>query len=84
MKNYLSVRPSSEDDTLILRHKWLQLEILKKRPDYKEVSHLMEITLADRRKEIVDGVISLKDIKENYPLLFTEHEVGHIFRAFGC
>ena len=79
MKNYLPARPSSEDDNSILKHKkWLQLEILKKRPDFKEVSHLMEITLADRRKEIVKKVISLKGVKDNYPWLFTEHEVGHI------
>lgn len=82
MQNYLPARPSSEDDISILRHKkWLQLEILKKRPDYKAVSHLMEITLADRRKEIVKKVISLQGIKENYPWLFTEHEVGHLFMS---
>ena len=79
MKNYLPQRPSSEDDNSVAKHnKWLQLEIFKKRPDFKEVSHLMEITLSDRRREIVKKGTSLQDIKDSFPWLFTEHEVGNI------
>ncbi len=75
MKNYLPARASSEDDGSIDVHmKWLQNEFFKKRPDYAEVTNRLELTMGDRRNDMVEKVETAQ-LKEKYPWLFTEDEV---------
>lgn len=75
--NYLPPRPESEDDASIEQHiSWMKLEKLKKKPHYERIGESMSATLADRRKLIIKDGASVKDIKETYPWLFEEDEVG--------
>ena len=86
LQNYLPGRLESEDDLTVSSHnKWLQIEVTKKRPDYKEVGRLMSLTLADRRRDIVQGEPKpMSHRKKQYPWLFTEHEVWQLYLLFYC
>ncbi|XP_041467013.1 uncharacterized protein LOC121417390 [Lytechinus variegatus] len=76
MAQYLPSREASEDDESIKLHiNWLLCESTKKRPNFEEAASRMALTFADRRRAIVKGDLSIKEIQEQYPWLFKED--GH-------
>ncbi|PIK39241.1 hypothetical protein BSL78_23915 [Apostichopus japonicus] len=76
MKNYLPSRPESEDDISINKHiEWMKLELSKKKPNYARVEECMSITLADRRRLIVEEDATSEVVKKVYPWLFEDEEI---------
>ena len=67
--------PQGEDETTIAIHKkFMQTEALKRSPDYGKICQRMLVTFPDRRK-MVNERKSIKDIREEYPALFSSSEV---------
>lgn len=76
LANYLPEREAGEDDTSVKQHtEWLKIEKMKKKPNYEKACLLMDKTLSDRRKLIVENNPSLEIIKTEYPWHFQEEEV---------
>ena len=76
--NFLSSRPSTEDDASIERHVAKLLEQHKKpevRRNPELIADAMSMTLADRRKMIVVDLARLDKIKDAYPILFDGEQV---------
>ena len=77
VRNYLPSMPESEDIGSIERHTMLMQEEKKKKwPDIQRVETSMTVTLSARRKMIVQENATIQNIKDTYPWLFTESQVG--------
>ncbi|XP_063864457.1 uncharacterized protein LOC135102831 isoform X1 [Scylla paramamosain] len=72
VKAYLPPRPRSEDDESLERHRqWLALHWMKKDPELDKAERLMQLTLSERRKKIINGNILVAEILNLYPWIQT-------------
>ncbi len=77
LKNYLPVQTIGEDSNSIRQHKlWLQLEFQKSRSqDTQKICLLMNLTFLDRRDLIVNALISVNQLRQEYPFVFGVQQV---------
>lgn len=72
MANFLPAQPESEDDTAVSLHcGWLKREFIKTEQNEALVNLKMNLTLAVRRKAVVEGTtfISAAEVVDQYPFL---------------
>jgi len=80
VKHYLPSRqPGETDDTVAVMIKRMADESRKWKPNRSRIAELMDATFADRRQLIVVEKAPVDRIKEVYPCLFNEDEVGKLF-----
>jgi hypothetical protein len=77
LRNFLPPVPEGEDDVSISNHRrWMALEVRKVTKDVNMLRKLMDVTFADRRRMIIERKMLLKDLKVQYPALFTVDQVS--------
>ncbi|XP_063873267.1 uncharacterized protein LOC135107388 isoform X6 [Scylla paramamosain] len=72
VKANLPPRLHSEDDESLERHRqWLALHWMKKDPELDKAERLMQLTLSERCKKIINGNILVAEILNLYPWIQT-------------
>ena len=83
--NFLPDQEPGEDDTSIAAHtSWLrsQSRLDQAQQDRNGVGYRLDLTFADRRQLIVTNGAGVAEIKEKYPILFSEDQVLFLHTNF--
>lgn len=77
--NYLPKRIEGEDDASIENHTKRMIDMSRLHKDRRPknvVDLLMQKTFPERRSMVVEGLVKVPEMKQQYPLLFAENEVN--------
>ena len=79
LPNFFPSLPEGEDEVSISSHRqWMAAEVRKVAKDVNKLKKLMDLTFVDRRRMIIEQKMLLKDLKVQYPALFTVDQVSRI------